>query len=1108
MEEELDGGEDSLTPVVVTARIRPPGHPGLSILQDERSLVLEGARRTFRFDRVLGPQSSQEDLYNFGGPKDFLPLALDGYDLNFLGYGERKSGKSFSLFGGILPSFLKDLFARLPPQFSLKVSFVDILDENILDLLSAEPNSPSWMSAHTPAQVFHALQTGLSILKKRPQDLFESSTSHSIFTLRLITQSGGYKKTSFIKFIDVAGSDYYLKKKMQSNNMSHHVDLGLLSLVNVVSALGDPRRNASVIPYADSALTRFIGEAFGGNSVTLLLATLIGNDLESTLNTCIFAELASNIKNHPTPNITKESNDNEDNDDSISRRDSDVSLFRSASIPNSNNQDVSLCFSPPMFQEGRRPPEGVTHAPIPLRPTTSPLALRSPLNVQMYYDSTLPSSPLRLPNQYDYQIPQRPNNFYPNLMQYNPLVAHNNNQNILMNNNQLPLPNGFVPPTHYNTGYSHHNANLTNTVYNKDAASLLNAQLNSLTGQFQRLSTYETQSPIDIMPVQQPAPQKPVVEQDTAEQHEESKNNPKLERIEEESETCVEVVLDSQSEEEEDFDSEAEEEIEPLLLQIQETFRSHTRNHFEQVLGTDFYESPAFKPVKTQDKNAISTLRKELSDLTASNIESQNAIVKTDKDLRCLQDQLKELKSSIQVKETLIQDLLKTEEETKVINKKFKFKLRLLEEKSHNVRKDLRGAQRLVREFKGDSNPELQSRVKQYNDEIEKLEEKISDTEKVLKFNIPETPSTQGEILNRMKEEHSQLQSLLNQELSRKNALEDAVTKDQFRIKELEMKLREQQHQLNLSLKLSQDLEKQRDQLQSEAARLQSQINNSSMYHFKEDSSSPEKSEKSIRQEIANLRDLKDDLIEERSQLETRYQSEKRSGKIFSKKDEFRIVELDVILEAMDACIDVKNSALCGNKIVVVPSTQRDELLLNKLSALSIDETRSLLRKFVYRTIDLRTEGNRCQAELDLSEDDRHRLYRKLQELNYHYSSREVAYERKLDIQKTEHLKQISALRKQINDPDAYEFKLKQLKDEVHNLKQDSQRYKRFYKAYHKHFDKKEEKSSSSSSNTNHHHIRSSLFPNVDMPPPQKVTRERKKLIVQSKVPSAKPKRK
>ncbi|CAB4055961.1 KIF7 [Lepeophtheirus salmonis] len=532
--------------------------------------------------------------------------------------------------------------------------------------------------------------------------------------------------------------------------------------------------------------------------------------------------------------------------------------------------------------------------------------------------------------------------FYPNLMQYNPLVAHNNNQNILMNNNQLPLPN----------------------VYNKDAASLLNAQLNSLTGQFQRLSTYETQSPIDIMPVQQPAPQKPVVEQDTAEQHEESKNNPKLERIEEESETCVEVVLDSQSEEEEDFDSEAEEEIEPLLLQIQETFRSHTRNHFEQVLGTDFYESPAFKPVKTQDKNAISTLRKELSDLTASNMNLKNAI-------------------------------------------------------------DLRGAQRLVREFKGDSNPELQSRVKQYNDEIEKLEEKISDTEK-----------------------------------------KDAVTKDQFRIKELEMKLREQQHQLNLSLKLSQDLEKQRDQLQSEAARLQSQINNSSMYHFKEDSSSPEKSEKSIRQEIANLRDLKDDLIEERSQLETRYQSEKRSGKIFSKKDEFRIVELDVILEAMDACIDVKNSALC-------------------------DETRSLLRKFVYRTIDLRTEGNRCQAELDLSEDDRHRLYRKLQELNYHYSSREVAYETQ-----------------QINDPDAYEFKLKQLKDEVHNLKQDSQRYKRFYKAYHKHFDKKEEKSSSSSSNTNHHHIRSSLFPNVDMPPPQKVTRERKKLIVQSKVPSAKPKRK
>eukprot|EP00096_Caligus_rogercresseyi_P015470 TRINITY_DN7901_c0_g1_i1.p1 TRINITY_DN7901_c0_g1~~TRINITY_DN7901_c0_g1_i1.p1 ORF type:complete len:726 (-),score=264.18 TRINITY_DN7901_c0_g1_i1:419-2596(-) len=695
-----------------------------------------------------------------------------------------------------------------------------------------------------------------------------------------------------------------------------------------------------------------------------------------------------------------------------------------------------------------------------------------------------------------------------------PFINHNNNNCntfVSAHNYQNAFYHGLhnynnSPPTFNPQPPFYPNANniLNNAAFFQQGDALLNAQLNALSGQLQRLSTAnETQSPIDILPSITSPP--PVSQAETPEEDPKGVNNNKLERIEEESEPppCSEPFTplneeDPSEEEEEDFDSEAEDE--PFLEQIVEDFRCSTRDLLLKTLGDDFYDGPP-------ERNSLCELRRELSDLTASHIESQNAIFKTDKDLNGLQAQLKELKSSIQVKENLIADLLSTEAETKAINKKFKYKLRLLEEKSHHVRKDLRGAHRLIRELKGASHPGLQLKVQKYNEEIKSLEEKITDTERVLQFSLPESPETQEGILGRMKEEHAQLQDLFQSELSRKTALEEAVSKDKIRIQELEIRLKEQAVQLNHSLRVSQDLEKQRDQLQFEAQRLQSQIQHCKEGENKEESKGPEASESCIRQEISSLRNLKDDLLDERSLLETRYQSEKRSGNNFSRKDEYRIVELDVILEAMDSAIELKNAALSGIQSVPIPSNQREEILLSKLSALSMGETQTLLRKFVYRTIDLRTEGNRSQVELDLSEDERHRLYRKLQELNYHYSSREVAYERKLDIQKTEHLKQLSVLRKQINDPDAYEYKLKQLKDELVSLKQDSQKYKRFYKAYHKSSESKDDRSAlppSSASNlnntnNNNTHIRSNLFPNTDMPPPQKVTRERKKLIVQSK---------
>ena len=49
-----------------------------------------------------------------------------------------------------------------------------------------------------------------------------------------------------------------------------HINCGLLSLGNVISALGDDKKRATVthVPYRDSKLTRLLQDSLGGNART------------------------------------------------------------------------------------------------------------------------------------------------------------------------------------------------------------------------------------------------------------------------------------------------------------------------------------------------------------------------------------------------------------------------------------------------------------------------------------------------------------------------------------------------------------------------------------------------------------------------------------------------------------------------------------------------------------------------------------------------------------------------------------------------------------------------------------------------------------------------
>ena len=147
-----------------------------------------------------------------------------------------------------------------------------------------------------------------------------SSRSHAIFTLFIdgsrreisAAESDGDDSVLAsgitVKFhlVDLAGSERAKKTQATGNRFKEGtaINMGLLSLGNVISALGDDS-GPKHIPYRDSKLTRLLQDSLGGNSHTLMIACVSPADynIEETISTLRYADRARKIKNKPIVNI-------------------------------------------------------------------------------------------------------------------------------------------------------------------------------------------------------------------------------------------------------------------------------------------------------------------------------------------------------------------------------------------------------------------------------------------------------------------------------------------------------------------------------------------------------------------------------------------------------------------------------------------------------------------------------------------------------------------------------------------------------------------------------------------------------------------------------------
>lgn len=234
---------------------------------------------------------------------------------------------------GIIPRVLRQLFNKLEldeTENSVKVSFIELYNEELRDLLSAEENAKlkiyddaskrghlstvvqGMEEKHikNAAEGIKVLQDGSlkrQVAATKCNDL--SSRSHTVFTITTYvkkTNEHGVEdlvSSGKLNLVDLAGSENIQRSGAENKRAAEAglINKSLLTLGRVINALVD---RSSHIPYRESKLTRLLQDSLGGRTKTCIIATIspAKTNLEETISTLEYAFRAKNIKNKPQLN--------------------------------------------------------------------------------------------------------------------------------------------------------------------------------------------------------------------------------------------------------------------------------------------------------------------------------------------------------------------------------------------------------------------------------------------------------------------------------------------------------------------------------------------------------------------------------------------------------------------------------------------------------------------------------------------------------------------------------------------------------------------------------------------------------------------------------------
>lgn len=297
----------------------------------------------FQYDKILH-NASQEDVFD-NCARGVISSIVEGYNGTIMCYGQTGAGKTFTMNGstsnfkyrGIVPRTLSVLFqeidSRFDQQVTVRVSYIEIYNELMFDLLSPIPTHEQsgnisivedatgnvkvkGLSMHvctTEEEALNLLFEGETNRTICQHELNKnSSRSHCIFTVHIESKSRVEStekvNVSKLHLVDLAGSERTKKTGSSGITLKEaaFINKSLSFLEQVVVAVCDRHRDH--VPYRQSKLTNLLKDSIGGNCKTLMVANIWPepDHLEETISTCKFATRMMRVSNEATINVNQD----------------------------------------------------------------------------------------------------------------------------------------------------------------------------------------------------------------------------------------------------------------------------------------------------------------------------------------------------------------------------------------------------------------------------------------------------------------------------------------------------------------------------------------------------------------------------------------------------------------------------------------------------------------------------------------------------------------------------------------------------------------------------------------------------------------------------------
>ncbi|CAN1275076.1 Kinesin-like protein KIN-5B [Linum perenne] len=189
-----------------------------------QSVANKQVDRAFTFDKVFGPKAQQRAIYD-QAISPIVKEVLDGFNCTVFAYGQTGTGKTYTMEGGmrnkggdlpaeagVIPRAVRQIFDTLEAQkadYSMKVTFLELYNEEIADLLASEDNARFIDDRQKKPISLMEDGRGCVVVRGLEEEVVRS---HSIFSITVHIKEANIGDEELIKcgklnLVDLAGSE-------------------------------------------------------------------------------------------------------------------------------------------------------------------------------------------------------------------------------------------------------------------------------------------------------------------------------------------------------------------------------------------------------------------------------------------------------------------------------------------------------------------------------------------------------------------------------------------------------------------------------------------------------------------------------------------------------------------------------------------------------------------------------------------------------------------------------------------------------------------------------------------------------------------------------------